>query len=660
MFNLGAERGLTKAGPEKSGWWPLSFVIAAGLLSSVNSLELVTLNSATAGRLLVYGQAAVSTIYLIREFTRKEDKYRLKIDLLDNLETRFNRALAAVSFGIICVFSIAISAPLSWDSNAFNLARVPIFMFENNLALSEQVVSDARQAIYPFLHDALYAPDLIAGNTRGLTLIGTVELAVIFGLLLLIFNKIWNIEKLPIIGRQKKRLRALCQAILITGLASNSQQILQSINTKNDLFITLLACQVILSILLLIDASKGIKREDFCVTLGGLMLAVIMSIAGKAYGIINLIPIGIALTLWTKRFMPWNYPIQAENKAADDYERAKNRARLILTVSTSILVGLIYAYHSLSIDAIWDKNSGSLIAITTGWTNMSGSINERLINAVLHVQRLLAQTITFPVTASRAYMPLLDGIDTSFMNDLMPTWLYDKQGAVDPFELHYHLNLDRAFPFLISTIILITGVGGILSDKVLKRRRQGIFFVANSAANLCVICSALYYNSFMSRYLGPVFIPILPIASLSVGIIIDRLMNKYSINGINTSKKNTVLKSVVTFITVMPVISAISLSQYISTSKGIPQDYRSYYSSFLVNQLQLEPEEASAKLDQLEMEPYKKRTICSDSGNLVLIPIMLSMNNNSYNGDNLNVRPMDYCNNEQKSSETQYVRLPFL
>ena len=46
--------------------------------------------------------------------------------------------------------------------------RVPIFMFENNLALNEQVVNDARQAIYPVLHDALYAPDLIVGNTRGL------------------------------------------------------------------------------------------------------------------------------------------------------------------------------------------------------------------------------------------------------------------------------------------------------------------------------------------------------------------------------------------------------------------------------------------------------------------------------------------------------------
>ena len=135
VFNLGAERGLNNAEPENSGWWPLSFVIAAGLLSSINSLELVTLNSATAGRLLVYGQTAASTVYLIRELTSEDKKYRLKIDLLDNLETRFNRALAAVSFGIICIFSIAIAAPLSWDSNAYNLARVPIFMFENKIEI---------------------------------------------------------------------------------------------------------------------------------------------------------------------------------------------------------------------------------------------------------------------------------------------------------------------------------------------------------------------------------------------------------------------------------------------------------------------------------------------------------------------------------------------
>ena len=78
VFNLGAERGLTNAEPENSGWWPLSFVIAAGLLSSINSLELVTLNSARVGRLLVFGQAAAATAYLIGELTRKDKKMRVK------------------------------------------------------------------------------------------------------------------------------------------------------------------------------------------------------------------------------------------------------------------------------------------------------------------------------------------------------------------------------------------------------------------------------------------------------------------------------------------------------------------------------------------------------------------------------------------------------
>ena len=137
-------------------------------------------------------------------------------------------------------------------------------------------------------------------------------------------------------------------------------------------------------------------------------------------------------------------------------------------------------------------------------------------------------------------------------------------------------------------------------------------------------------------------------------------MDKYSSNGINPIGKKTVMKGIATFITVMPIISAISLSQYISTSEGLPQDYRAYYSAFLVNQLQMEPEEVKVKLDELELEPYKKRIICADSGNLILIPILLSMNNNSYNGENLNVRPMSYCNNEHNYPGTQYVRLEFL
>ena len=87
------------------------------------------------------------------------------------------------------------------------------------------------------------------------------------------------------------------------------------------------------------------------------------------------------------------------------------------------------------------------------------------------------------------------------------------------------------------------------------------------------------------------------------------------------------------------------------------------YLIFLNTQLSMSTSQVNETIDQLESKPYTKRVLCSDGGNIILIPILLSMNNKSYNGNNLNVKPMTSCKSairsKQENPDIEYIELPY-
>ena len=137
-------------------------------------------------------------------------------------------------FTFLFVFTLFTSAPLNWDSNAYNVARISTFLSNTSSILAPSTAS-ARQAIYAVGHDILLYPDISFGILRGLPMMSLLEFFVLLGTLLGITNTFGNTA----LAEKSNALKAT--GLITTILLFNShQQVMQAVITKNDLAITLL------------------------------------------------------------------------------------------------------------------------------------------------------------------------------------------------------------------------------------------------------------------------------------------------------------------------------------------------------------------------------------------------------------------------------------
>ncbi len=654
-FNLGSNPKETeRQNNNQTLWLTTSFAISIALFAALNCAEIIFVSSIYTLRQTVFIEGVLSTIYICTTifYYRRASSYSWRSIFP---ESNAATGIFLASFFLIAGFSFLISAPHNWDSNVYNLGRLPILLSNSSVTLSPYQVSDTRQAIYPLLHDSLFIPDIAFGNTRGLTGICTLEFFVT-SLVLIKLNKLL-IQTLSKTNRSLsidaiKKIREVSELLLMVGIFSSSMQILQSINTKNDLLITYLICQITLCIYISVERQKSPLSNSNSyypeitsfLTVG---LCAVLSISAKSYGIISVIPIFFGVVVWPKNSL---YVLKSIRKGiANNSSPSGNNLRdqiyesrrVILISASMIFVGLIFIHHKIDISGMWKNHGPEIAAVSSRWTNTHGPILERVSNGLLNSQRIFFQGLLFPFTSTKIYYPLSDGINTQWLNSYIPTWLSSSKGVVEAYQLHYGSNLDIAYPLIGTQLIILFGCFGLLFRHMKPLMRFYWFHGLSSFSIVGIICFALYYNNYLSRYLGPAYIPILPICSISTGYLFYKFSKPWT-------AYSTVRRSIKIFVTasfcIFPIMGVFAVSQYVSTSEGLPQDQTAYYENYLLSQTNIGGTiEIQDHINHLKNYKYVARTLCAESGSHVFIPLIKSIQNNSFNGSNLQVTNKKNC-----------------
>lgn len=98
-----------------------------------------------------------------------------------SLARPIRRAMLCLVTIVMVTTSIFQSSPGNWDSNVYNISRLPAMMLAKSIILKE--TGSVRQATSPLGHDLLDYYDIALGNLRGLSAISVLEWFVVLGIL---------------------------------------------------------------------------------------------------------------------------------------------------------------------------------------------------------------------------------------------------------------------------------------------------------------------------------------------------------------------------------------------------------------------------------------------------------------------------------------------
>lgn len=143
------------------------------------------------------------------------------------------RAMLCLVTIVMVTTSMFQSSPGNWDSNVYNLPRLPAMMLAKSLILKE--TGSVRQAISPLGHDLLYYYDIALGNLRGLSAISVLEWLVVLGIL-------FGLVRLLVQARLDGGDDVLDMSLLfvMSLFIASDLQLFQGLSTNNDLVILLL------------------------------------------------------------------------------------------------------------------------------------------------------------------------------------------------------------------------------------------------------------------------------------------------------------------------------------------------------------------------------------------------------------------------------------
>ena len=100
---------------------------------------------------------------------------------------------------------------------------------------------------------------------------------------------------------------------------------------------------------------------------------------------------------------------------------------------------------------------------------------------------------------------------------------------------------------------------------------------------------------------------------------------------------------------ILPLISSMSLTGYLSRRAGMPQGKSDFYNQYLWSQTGLSKKKANELIEDLKSNNFKYRYLCSSDGPWTLTPMVLSQANRSFKGNNINLLNRDDC--QQKLDE---------
>jgi len=631
----------SKSAFSKSLYWALSFVVAVGALYVIYYLQINVLPSLWWNRSLILAELFVSCLILFQSLTRKQCVRWFWFPF--GTKGRYLMLLSLSSIGFLAFFALSTSSPLNWDVNAYNLSRISTMLSETSSFLPIETASP-RQAVYSLGHDILFYPDIAWGLLRGLPLICVVQFAVLLGVVFSFTDfLLCSVYKLC---DSRDKQSSLVLFIAWALLLNSNQQVMQAVVSKNDLFVTLLFT---LSIGFGVFALSRLANEnvgDISSVLAMIFL-VIIALSVKAYGLILLIPLSVLLIniIVSRNF---GFTFIKSNILHP-------RSNLIFWTVVSFVSASILVIEFLQRGHIHSEWSGNFEGVTSLWVNAHGSILSRVSNGFLNAQRILFQGLLFPLTTVKPYFPVGLELQSPISDAWLPEWLAGTQGSAGsayPFQLLYGTNPDMAYPFLLFTVGIIIGLLGLTTLRSKYGRTSSIFVLLCCCIAFAFFASVLLYQPWISRFLGPTYIPLVPVASVGIYLVINPFYSWIW----NYKSFRYAFIALTVSISFLPLISSLSLSGYISKRAGMPQQNSYYYYQYLWTQTPLNKAEALSLIDILQNSPFKQRTLCASGTAWTLTPMVLTQTSQSYE-DNARLYSREACSAEIQELTGQPVEM---
>ena len=435
----------------------------------------------------------------------------------------------------------------NWDSNWYNLSRIPLMIIERSVFPDQS--PSLFQAIHPISHDLLYLPDIAFVNLRGMGLIASMEFFIALG-------SLYSITSYLLTGSGLKSRQGIFQlALLIVTILflSSDLQVLQSADPKNDLTI-LMAFLISLSM----SVNKEFRRESPIIYLLSVSTVIVYAVSCKAYGLIALAPPLIAigfdgLTILSKpKASHWqNWPIAKHRALAlKDVYRFVGQNWLLFTVTILVtsFTAITYVHHLRSI--VDSPYAEKMISMVAEHSNTHGSLAERITIFFLNIIRNSVAFILYPYTTllkPNALRP--DDYILGF--GPLTGILSDSRGVLNGSSIVRTTKADAAFgsillvPFLV--LLFITLLLQMTKKKVTLRRTarangqngDELINLFRSEAIVTIILSSLicflffswslYSQTFLSKYLGSTYVPLIPILGVGLALLFKPNLGVHSI-----------------------------------------------------------------------------------------------------------------------------------
>ena len=461
-------------------------------------------------------------------------------------------------------------------------------------------------------------------------MISLLEFIVLLGTLLGIANAIGK----TVLADRPKGLKA--NGLITTILLFNShQQVMQAVITKNDLVITLLFTISLASGLTYLCKQQRPCREELIMS--SLFLMLCTAINMKSYGIILMIPTGlIAFIIITRRVISNNQRKRATADASD----SSPLHRLLISLGISTLIS--FSIQTSLVHQAWINADDSRVdSITSAWTNQKGSWSDRLDNSLVNSGRILLQGSLFPYTVLKPYLPIGAELKSPINDSIIPKALQGSRGTHGgQFSLLYGTNPDMAYPFFGFQVGMVLGLLGWCLGRPGKGLAGALFIMVSSGLTFLFFSTALLYQPYISRFMGPVYIPLIPLAAIGIFFIVQRL--PYALSHPKGITRSMCQMSAF-LLGILPLMSSTSLTGYLSRRAGMPQGKSDFYNQYLWSQTGLNKQMANELINNLKSGNFNYRYLCSSDGPWTLTPMVLSQANRSFKGNNIELLNKDDC-----------------
>ena len=145
-----------------------------------------------------------------------------------------------------------------------------------------------------------------------------------------------------------------------------------------------------------------------------------------------------------------------------------------------------------------------------------------------------------------------------------------------------------AYPFLLFWIGLVFGSLGWIFRSTDSGRSEAVYIFSCSMMAFIFFSLAVLYQPWISRFLGSTYIPLIPVAAVGIGLLIEPIQLSSALRRAFSS----LLIPLVALLSFLPLISSLTLSGYISKRAGMPQEDSYFYQQYLWSQTTLDELEA--------------------------------------------------------------------